>query len=192
MVWDVPSTKSRDPQLLAFGEAAVVLHGLRGGRREKLIGPVQAVVVDHGELHSSDRPAARNGGLFAVRRRGRTTGKGTSESIVLPRATFTSSSIARSIRRLLIESFLLKVRQDHGEHSRAVWPGAERLAGMALGVRPVRVTLQRGPNRESTVRLVKTVKRQPDLSQVIAAGNPSAGLTRGLHRRQQQARSGCR
>ena len=37
------------------------------------------------------------------------------------------------------------------------------------------------------VRFVKTMKRQPDLPQVIAAGGASCSLTRCLDGRQQQA-----
>ena len=51
-----------------------------------------------------------------------------------------------------------------------------------------RVTLQGGPDRKAVLRQVKTMKRQPDLFQMIAAVGASGGLAGGLDRRQQQRR----
>ncbi len=158
---------------------------LVGGRREKPIGPVQAVVVGHGKLHA--RIGQRQGvrGFFqsvdVVGRRAKVNGDN----------RFAQGDIHVFVHRqvhpeALIESFLLKVRQDHGEHSRAVWPGFQERDRNGAGVRPVRVTFQRGPNREAAVGHMKTVQRQPDLFQVITAANASGGLAGGLHRRQQQ------
>ena len=109
--------------------------------------------------------------------------------MVLPRVTFTFSSIAGPSEGSGREG-PAGGRQNHGEHPRAVWPvveeHVEHTDRNGLEVRPVWVTLQRGPRRKA-IRWPREKYATPVRSASGCYSRiASCGLAGGLHRRQQQ------